>query len=426
MLFLNINDLTAQVIHKRIGVDDLFALAESNSRSIRTFDIAEKEAQEAVKVAQNARLPSLGVSLSASYLGNAWVSDRNFSNGQMATMPHFGNNFALEASQILYAGGAISNGIAIAKLQRQMASLDKEKNRQDIRFLLVANYLELYKLDNQEKVYLKNIEQTKKLVTDIKAKQQEGLALRNDIIRYELQLKTLELALIQMQNQEKIINNQLVTVLQLPQETVIDIDSTILKQMPETLPEANWQAQAGTSPTLKQAKIGIEQADCNEKIVKAERLPSIALVAGDRLDGPITTMVPPVNNNINYWYVGLGLKYNIASIYTSGKKVKVARLSTQRAQEGERLLEENVQTEVKASYIHFAESFTILDTQMKSLELATQNYKVINNRYLNDLALITDMLDASNSKLNAELEVVNAQINILFNYYRLKKAAGNL
>ncbi len=81
---------------------------------------------------------------------------------------------------------------------------------------------------------------------------------------------------------------------------------------------------------------------------------------------------------------------------------------------------------VKEAYIRFREAFTVYDTQEKSLELAEQNYKVINNRYLNDLALITDMLDASNFKLSAELQVVNARINILFNYYKLKKASGNL
>ena len=64
--------------------------------------------------------------------------------------------------------------------------------------------------------------------------------------------------------------------------------------------------------------------------------------------------------------------------------------------------------------------------QKKSLELAQQNYQVVNNRYLNGLALITDMLDASNQKLNAELQVVNAEINILFNYYQLKKTVGSL
>ncbi|MFA6884627.1 MAG: TolC family protein, partial [Paludibacteraceae bacterium] len=57
---------------------------------------------------------------------------------------------------------------------------------------------------------------------------------------------------------------------------------------------------------------------------------------------------------------------------------------------------------------------------------ATQNYEVVNNRYINDLALITDMLDASNSKLESELLMANARINILFNYYNLKRISGTL
>lgn len=147
-------------------------------------------------------------------------------------MPHFGNNFALEASQVVYAGGAISHSIALAELQHQLAQLDKEKNKQDIRFLLVGNYLELYQLHNQAEVYKKNIEQTRRLLEDIKAKQQEGLAIKNDITRYELQLKSLELALIQIENSQKIINNQLVTTLGLPQETLIEADTGIIRELP--------------------------------------------------------------------------------------------------------------------------------------------------------------------------------------------------
>nr|WP_321520763.1 TolC family protein [uncultured Macellibacteroides sp.] len=428
-LLLNITPLLwAQNLHRqKINMEEMFELAEANSRSIRTYTIAEQEAEQAVKVAKNALLPSVDVSLSASYLGDGWIADRDFSNGENAPMPHFGNNFAIEASQVIYAGGAISSGIEIARLQHQMAKLDKEKNRQDIRFLLVGNYLELNKLDNQAKVYLKNIEQTKRLLTNIKAKQTEGLALKNDITRYELQLKNLELALTQVENSKIILNNQLTIVLGLPRETVIEIDTCVLSKLPLVSGEEKWQQTATeVSPLLQQAKLGIEQSKQSEKIVKAERLPSIALIAGDHLDGPVTIEVPPINKNFNYWYVGVGVKFNLASLYKTGKKAKLAQLSTQKVIETEQLLQENIQTEVKAAYVRFAESFTIYDTQIKSLELATQNYDVINNRYLNELALITDMLDASNSKLTAELQVANAEINILFNYYKLKKATGNL
>ena len=420
--------VSAQTISKCVlSIEQMFELADKNSRSIRTFDLAEKEAGQAVKVAKNALLPSIDVSLSASYLGDAWISDRDFSDGENAPMPHFGNNFAIEASQVLYAGGAITSNIAIAKLRQQVAQLDKDKNRQDIRFLLVGNYLELYKLCNQAEVYKQNIEQTKRLLADITAKEKEGLALKNDITRYELQLKSLELALTQIENTQIIINNQLVTTLGLPQETVIGIDTCILGNLPLVSPEMEWQeTAAGRLPALKQAELGIEQSRHGEKLAKSERLPSVALFAANLLDGPITIEVPPIDKNLNYWYVGVGVKFNIASIYQSGKTIRRAKIATQRAVEGKRLLEENVQTEVKAAYVRFGESFTVFDTQMKSLELANQNYDVIRNRYLHELALITDMLDASNSKLSAELQVANARINILFNYFKLKKSVGDL
>ena len=423
---LNISVVSAQTFQK-MTIEEMFEMADANSRSTRTFRLAEEEAGQAVKVAKNAQLPSIDVSVSASYLGDAWLADRDFTNGENAAMPHFGNTFAIEASQVIYAGGAITSRIAIAKLQQQLAELDKKKNRQDIRFLLVGNYLEMYKLQNQAEVYRKNIEQTRKLVEDINAKQSQGLALKNDITRYELQLKSLELALTQIENSILILNNQLTTVLGLPEETVIGVDTTLLGRLPKPSEEAHWQETAVlSSPVLQQMKLNIKQSEYNERIAKAERLPSVALFAGDKLDGPITIEVPPINKNLNYWYVGIGLKFDIASTFKSGKKIRLARLSTRRAQENDLLLQENVRTEVKAAYIRFYEAFTICDTQKKSLELAAQNYSVVNNRYLNDLALITDMLDASNSKLNAELQLVNAQINILFNLYKLKKTAGCL
>ena len=428
-LFLNNTSLVSaqNTSALQLSIEDMFELADSASRSIRTFHIAEQEAEQAVKVAKNALLPSIDVSLSASYLGDAWLSDRDFSNGENAPMPHFGNNFAIEASQVLYTGGAITNRIAVAKLQQQLAQLDKEKNKQDIRFLLVGNYLEMYKLRNQTEVYRKNIEQTRKLVADIHAKQSQGLALKNDITRYELQLKSLELALTQIQNSIIILNDQLITVLGLPGETVIEVDSTAHAILPVISNETEWQETASTlSPVLRQAKQNIKQSRHNEKIAKAERLPSIALIAGDRLDGPITIEVPPINKNLNYWYVGVGVKFDISSTFKSGKKIRLAKLSTRKAIENDLLAQENIRTGIKEAYIRFQEAFTVYETQLKSQELATQNYEVVNNRYLNDLALITDILDASNSKVNTEIQTVNARINILFNYYRLKKATGNL
>ena len=60
------------------------------------------------------------------------------------------------------------------------------------------------------------------------------------------------------------------------------------------------------------------------------------------------------------------------------------------------------------------------------MELANQNYAVISNRYKNDMALITDMLDASNYRMAAVLQLLNAQINTGYNYCKLLYISGTL
>lgn len=156
------------------------------------------------------------------------------------------------------------------------------------------------------------------------------------------------------------------------------------------------------------------------KLERSERLPKVSLVAAEHLDGPITIEVPVLDNNFNYWYVGVGVKYNISSLFKNNKKLKQARLNARKAQEEHELAAEQVENAVQAGYVNFLTSFTDLRTQEKSVQLADENYRVTSNRYDNDLALLTDMLDAGNMKLSADLALVNARINVVYNYYKMR------
>lgn len=410
-----------------ISIDELFSLADSRSKSVKAYEIAAAQAEEEIRVAKNMRLPEIDLSLSASYLGNIWLADRNFKNGRNEDMPHLGNNFAIEASQVIYAGGVIQNSIEASKLKHQLSLQDAERNRIDVRFLAAGYYLELARLANEAEVYKKNIEQTEKVVKEITARKNEGLALKNDITRYELMLQSLQLALTQTQNRSAVVNNKLTTLVDLPYTTVIIPDARILEVMPQVAGEEYWQESANaSSPILKMAETGVKLSEKNEKVVRSEMIPSIALFAADKLDGPITIEVPPIDKNLNYWYVGIGIKYNLSSAYKTNKKRSIASLATTKARWEEEIAKDNLESAIKEAYIEFEEAFTIYATQVKSLQLATENYSVINERYSNGLVLITEMLDASNQKLDAELEVANAKINILFKYYKLGKIAGSL
>lgn len=406
---------------RTMGIEEMFRLADENSKSIQTYRTGKEVADENLKAAKAQRLPDISASLSGSYWGNGKLWDRDFSNATKIDMPHWGNNFALEAQQVVYAGGAISSGIELAELEKQLAEMDWQKNRQDIRFLLVGHYLNLYKLHNQIEVLHKNLELTDQLIANMQARLEEGTALENDITRYELQRERLRLQLAKVEDACKIANHQLVITLHLPEGTVVQPDTTLNDSRIQTMSEANWQELAAQNNlNLQQAETGIKVNRQRVKMERSERLPKISLVAAEHLDGPITIEVPVLDNNFNYWYVGVGVKYNISSLFKNNRKLKAARLNVRKAQETYELAQEQTNHAVQESYVNFLTSFTDLRTQQKSVELADQNYSVTSNRYQNDLALLTDMLDASNMKLSADLGLVNARINVIYNYYKMK------
>lgn len=406
---------------RTMDIEEMFRLADENSKSIQTYRTGKEVSDENLKAAKAQRLPDISASLSGSYWGNGKLWDRDFSNATKIDMPHWGNNFALEAQQVVYAGGAISSGIELAELEKQLAEMDWQKNRQDIRFLLVGHYLNLYKLHNQIEVLHKNLELTDQLIANMQARLEEGTALENDITRYELQRETLRLQLAKVEDACKIANHQLVITLHLPEGTVVQPDTTLNDSQIQTMSEANWQELAAQNNlNLQQAETGIKVNRQRVKMERSERLPKISLVAAEHLDGPITIEVPVLDNNFNYWYVGVGVKYNISSLFKNNRKLKAARLNVRKAQETYELAQEQTNHAVQESYVNFLTSFTDLRTQQKSVELADQNYSVTSNRYQNDLALLTDMLDASNMKLSADLGLVNARINVIYNYYKMK------
>ena len=404
-----------------MGIDELLRLADAQSKSIQTYRTGTEAAGEALKAAKAQRLPDVNVSLSASYLGNGKIWDRDFGNAMTVDMPHFGNNFAIEAQQVIYAGGAISSGIRQVELGKQLAELDLQKDIQEVRFLLLGHYLNLYKLDNHIKVLQDNIRLTDEVIANMKAKREQGTVLKNDITRYELQKEQLNLQLTRARDARTTANFQLVTTLHLPEGTEIKPDTAMLEQKIQTLTENEWQDMArANNILLKQTQTAIRLNEQKVKQERAERLPHISIVAADHLDGPVTIEVPALDNNFNYWHIGVGIKYNLSSLFKNNNRLRQARLNVRQAQENHQLAQEKIKNDVQEGYVNFMTSFTDLRTQEKSVKLADENYSVTDNRYKNDMALLTDMIDASNMKLSADLGLVNARINILYNYYKMK------
>lgn len=426
MWLLLLGLITSANAQRKLSIDDLFSLVEENNSQLKSGRISVESASHGVASAKSSRLPGVNAQLSGSFNGDVVMMDRDFSNATSFSQPRWGNSFVVEAQQTIYAGGAVNAGIKLAELGKEMEETNLSGTRNNVRFSALAQYLELIKLDNAVRVYDENIQLMNHLIEQVNAKRDEGMALRNDITRYELQLQELTLGKRKVEDARVVVNHQLCNALGLDDETIVpDISITDLKFSQEG--EAHWQSLSSTESTdLKKVELGTQMAEQKLKIAKSDLLPKIALVAADNFSGPFTYDIPPVDKNFNIWYVGIGVQYSLGNIWRSNKKISQAKSELELSESQKSVVAEILDNRIQEAYTLYMQSYVELETQHKSVELATQNYDVINERYLNSLALITDMLDASNIKLSAELREVDAWVNIAFAYYKLKFIANNL
>ncbi len=447
-MIVGANGCAPALAQHRMSLQSLFGLADQQSQRIKVSEVALKAAEEGVASAKSAMLPSVEFSLQGSYTGNAFLMSRGFStsgtteyivpglgpqqveNGKQST-PHWGNSFTARASQVIYAGGAISSGIEMAKLGRQLAELDVEKNRQEVRFLLTGYYLDLCKLQNQQQVIAKNIELTEKVIEQMKARREQGTVLKNDITRYELQRQSLLLTKTQIDDAQKIIRHQISTTIHLPEREDFEVDAQSLDEEGRALKaltsEESWQQRAmENNIDIRKASLATEMSGQKVRSTRAASRPSVALVVENNLSGPYTSDLIPKNANVNVWFVGIGVKYNLSSLWRNKHNIRKARRENIQARESVQLAREGIENGVQANYTNLLTSSVEVRTQEKQVELADQNYTVVKNRYDNDLALLTDMLDASNMKLSADMALVNARINMLYNYFKLKYITNTL
>lgn len=419
--------MALQAQEKLLTIEEMFRIADSNSTELQLHRLRMSEAEQGIRIAKNDRFPSVGAQVELNYIGDGVMTERDFSGGIHADMPHWGNTFVVKASQVIYAGGEISRGIERSRLEAEAAGHEYCITQQDLRFLLLGYYLDLFQLNNQRTVYERNVEQTQILVKDMKAAYRQGTALKSDITRYELQLQNIQLRLTATENEINKINYRLLTALGLDQglQIVPDKNSLLVAEV-DSLSEQDWRWASKEAPRLQLADTEIALSRNRERLIRAERLPRVHFSLTSELNGPILVEVPPLNNNFAYWFAGVSVSYSFDSLFKSHKKLKQAKIAIMRSEMAKEQVAEEVDNSIHAAYVDLNEAYIRLRTQQKSVQLAHENYGIVRQRYLNGLALITDMLDASNTQLDMELQLANYQIGILYQYYLLKKLTGTL
>lgn len=412
---------------RTLSVSELFQLGIENSLHIQASLLQEEIAGDQQKTAQSLRLPDINAGFSGGYIGQPTVFSHGLSGARHPETPDWMQNYNVEVIQPLFQGGKIKYNIEKTALEQQIARLNTDRDKAEIKLLLIAGYLDLFKLYKQQEVLQLNIEESKHRLHDIRQLRKQGMITQNDVIRSELQLTNYELALRETGNNIRITSQQLDIALGLDENLLLRPDTAIFHHLhPVVSCEEYIQQAYDNYPELKIIKSDILVARKEKQLWQADNLPSLSLHAGNTLARPIASTSPMQDLFMNSWNASLTLSYRLSSLYHNRHNVNASERMVTLRQNQEELQKQEIRNNIRSSFIKHQEATDRIKAFSTYVLQANENYRIVQNKYLNQLAILTDLLDAGSVRLDAELQLIAARANELYTWYQLLRASGEL
>ena len=396
-----------------------------NSLHIQADKLSELQAEEQSRTARTSRLPDLQLGLSGAYVGQPVIFQRGLSQPTRPETPDWSQSYALDFTQPVYQGGRIRRSIRKADIEKQIALLQTRTDEADIKLSLLQQYMSLFSYYKQREVLARNIEESERRLKDIKRLKAEGVITNNDVLRSELQLTTDRLALQETENTLVLLSQQLDILLGLDEHLYIIPDTSLLSQLTPTGSYAQYVAEAyENDPSMLLARQQTLLARNEVELTKADYLPTVSLFAGNALARPISRTMDDKFNHT--WNVGLSVAYPLSALYKNRYRVNAARLSVRLRENEEEQRKQQTRLTIRTAFLRHEEAVERVEALKLSVRQAMENYRIVQNRYLNQLAILTDLLDANSVLLDAELQLTTARTQVVYTYYELQRACGRL
>ena len=410
---------------QKVTLQQAIDMSIKNSKNLRISGAKILEATADVQEAKDKQLPDVKVSGSYLRLTNANIDLKSSgSGGGSGNTPNV--NQALygiaNLSLPLYAGGKIKYGIESAKYLEQAARLNADNDRQGVTYNTMQAYTNLYKASRAVSVIRENIKASVQRDTTFSRLEQNGLLARNDLLKAQLQTSNIELTLLDAESNLTVANENMNLMLGLPENTVIETDSNFVTDTKEPKTFVEMENLALQSRKDLQA-VGLQKkaAAVGIKAAKAEVYPTIALTGGY-----IAADVPKVLTVTNAVNVGVGVSYNLSSIWKNNTKLAQAKARETQVTASEELLNDEIRLQVNKDYQGWLLALKKIDVYDKAIAQATENYRITKNKYDNSLVTITDLLEADVSLLQAKLNAAYAKADAALAYNKLLSTTGTL
>ena len=426
MLFFGISASAQQT---NLSLNEAVSIALSKSDEVNLANTKVETRNFDLQTVKNNQYPDVKISGQYLRLTNADVNLKssqeanNDPDAEPASSPKVNQMILGQAnvSMPIFSGFKLKNSIKASENLYKAEQSNAEYSKEQIAMRVVQYYADLYKVQQSVGLFKESLKSGQQRVTDFQAMEKNGLIARNDLLKAQLQLSRYQLSLDEAEKNVRLINYQLVTLLKLPAETQIvvspdNIDKDLFSRTVKTEAEA-LQARKD----LEALGFSKEAAEANVKVAKSNYFPAFSLVGGYAfLD---VQNVVRVENAMN---VGVGLSYNLSSIFKNAKEVKAAKSRALEVETQRLILTDRIKTEIVSAREDYDLSLKQDKVYNEAVTQADENYRIVKDKYDNGLSDTNDLLEADVEDLSAKINQAYAKANVVLKYYELLDVSGQL
>ncbi len=415
----------SQDVGRKITLDEAIDLSLKNSKPLRAAHARIEEANANLTVAKQNQLPDFKIS--GSYLRVTQPNidmPKNNSGGSAAAPINVDQALygIANVSLPVYSGLKIQYGIRSNEYLEKAAVLDADQDKEAVIMNTIDAFSNLYKARANMRVIQENLNQSRSRDTDFANLEKNGLLARNDKLKALLQTANIELNLADVEENLKVAMVNMNIMLGLPEETQIVADSASLVEPADIKNLQDYEQLAlQNRKDLQSIAYRKKASEMGIKTAKADYYPSVALTGGY-----VALDVPNFITVTNAFTAGIGLSYNVSSLWKTNAHVAGAKAKLSEVQANEEEMYDQVRREVNKAYEALMTANKKIAVSQVAIEQGAENYKIVKNKYDNSLLTVTDLLDANALMLQSQISFELAKADAIVAYNTLLERAGIL
>ena len=413
---------------KSLTLNEAISLATTQSNEANLADTKIATSKYESQTIKNSRYPNLKLSGQFQRLTGAEVTSKlggsQPAEGETPSASPKVDQLVLGQASLsipVFSGFKISNNIKASENRYQAEIFNAKNTKEQLAMNTVILYVNLYKAQQSVSLIQENLKSAQQRVKDFTAMEENGLIARNDLLKSQLQSSNIELSLEDAKKKVSTINYQLVNLLKLNEGTqLIPEEAVFANSLAQKASVTEIDALAGRSD-LESLK-WLEKASEND-IKKAEGnyYPSVNLLGGYAALNLKNAL--EVKNAMNF---GVGVSYDLSSIFKNGKDVKLAKSIASETKQSADILTDKIKVEVQEAQENYALSLKQFKVYQEAVVQADENYRIVKDKYDNGLSDTNDLLEADVQDLQAKLNEAFSKADIAQSYYELLNASGKL